>query len=146
MARPATMTAELRRITAEHGGLLRPEDVVEAARPAASPLHHRFEWDDTEAARQYRLVQAEQLIRVSVIVVGAETPLQTRCFVSLTTDRPHGIYREVISVMQDPDQRSQLLMDAYSEMTRFQKKFAGLQELGAVLHAMQAARPESAGV
>lgn len=36
--------------------------IVEVAANPEHPLHGRFEWDDTEAARQYRLIQARQLI------------------------------------------------------------------------------------
>jgi len=57
---------ELTRIANKHNGLLRPADVIEAARPVGSPLHTRFTWDDTEAAHQYRLWQAREIIRVSV--------------------------------------------------------------------------------
>lgn len=41
---------ELKRIAKANHGQLLPEKVVEAARPNNSPLHNRFEWDDTEAA------------------------------------------------------------------------------------------------
>ena len=37
------------------GGVFGAEAVVEAARPEDAPLHSYFEWDDTEAARRYRL-------------------------------------------------------------------------------------------
>ena len=47
----------------ERGGRLTPESVVAAARDPQSPLHDRFEWDDTAAANAWRLVQARQLIR-----------------------------------------------------------------------------------
>jgi hypothetical protein len=36
--------------------------IVEEAEDPEHPLHSRFEWDDTEAARQYRLIQARNLI------------------------------------------------------------------------------------
>lgn len=41
---------------------LTPEAVVSAAQDAVHPLHDRFEWDDGEAGRQFRLQQARQLI------------------------------------------------------------------------------------
>ena len=37
--------------------------VVKAAKNKRSPLHSRFEWDDTKAGQEYRLIQARQLIR-----------------------------------------------------------------------------------
>lgn len=42
---------------------LTPSLVVEAATDPKSPLHREFTWDDSEAARKYRLAQARTLIR-----------------------------------------------------------------------------------
>jgi hypothetical protein len=63
---------ELERIRIRYGGVLKPKDVVETARDPENVLHPRFEWDDEKAGEQYRLLQARQLIRVSVIVTGEE--------------------------------------------------------------------------
>lgn len=49
--------------------------VVDAARPEDSPIHDQFEWDDSEAAEQYRIAQARRLVRsieVVTFVKGAE--------------------------------------------------------------------------
>jgi hypothetical protein len=43
--------------------VLRPEVVVEAARPVESPLHPLFEWDDSVAAEQWRREQARYICR-----------------------------------------------------------------------------------
>lgn len=45
-------------------GLLRPEDVVEAARPRDSVLHPLFTWNNAAAAEQHRLNEARALIRM----------------------------------------------------------------------------------
>jgi hypothetical protein len=63
---------ELARLTAVHG-VLRAEDVVQAARDPASPLHDRFEWDDEKAAEQHRLAQARTLIRTVTIEIKSST-------------------------------------------------------------------------
>lgn len=69
---PATkkqaIAAEMQ-VIAEQKEVLLPEDVVEAARNPNSTMHSFFEWDDTEAARSFRLVQARWLIRSVEIVV-----------------------------------------------------------------------------
>ena len=46
----------------ERHGKLTPAIVLEEAEDEDSPLHHRFEWDDGEAAHRYRLYQARHLI------------------------------------------------------------------------------------
>jgi hypothetical protein len=59
----ASVRDELRRIHDANGGELTPEVVVASAKPVNSPLHSRFEWDDSVAGHKYRLVQAGELIR-----------------------------------------------------------------------------------
>jgi hypothetical protein len=51
---------ELLRIERERGGLDNATIVEEASRKS-SPIHDAFTWDDSEAARQFRLVEAHQL-------------------------------------------------------------------------------------
>jgi len=54
-------------------GSLEPERVVDAARNPNSSMHGQFNWDDTEAAHQYRISQARALIkRVKVNVIRAD--------------------------------------------------------------------------
>lgn len=50
-------------------GRVSPQDVVEAARDPASPLHNEFAWDDAEAARLHRLDVAKRLIREVKLVI-----------------------------------------------------------------------------
>jgi len=54
-------------------GSLEPERVVDAARNPNSSMHGQFNWDDTDAAHQYRISQARALIkRVKVNVIRAD--------------------------------------------------------------------------
>lgn len=78
---------ELKRIAKRNKGILVAEDVVEEARPCDNLLHKYFEWDDTEAARKWRLVQARNLINVCVEIIPNTNDKESRIFVSLTTDR-----------------------------------------------------------
>lgn len=68
----------------EHGELT-PDLVVEVATDPGHPLHSRFVWDDTEAARRYRLVQASGLIRSVTVQVSRSddaAPVRVRAFVA----------------------------------------------------------------
>lgn len=127
---------ELKRIAKANHGQLLPEKVVEAARPNSSPLHNRFEWDDTEAAQQYRLWQARHLIRVCVeYLPGVSTP--TEVFVSLSTDRVEGKgYRVMTEVLSREDSREQMLEDALAELNIFRLKYRRLKELSDVFEAI----------
>jgi len=135
--------AELHRIAAKHDGILEPADVVDAARSESSPLHSKFEWDDSVAAEKYRLYQARQLLIVTVdyIGTGKKATLQ-RVFVSLTTDRQQegGGYRAMTTILADKSCRAQLLEDAFEEMRLFREKYAQLKELTEVFEAMRKVR------
>ena len=133
------VTEELRRIAGENGGVLKAEAVIESASEPDSILHDKFTWDDTEAAREYRLWQARQLIRCTVVF---ETRSETtvRAFVSLSKDREEdgGGYRETVKVMARADTRALLLADALAEFEVFERKYAALTELAAVFAAVRA--------
>ncbi len=133
----AAIARELRRIAKSNGGLLLPAKVVEAARPKSSPLHSSFEWDDTEAAENYRLWQARQLIRVVVEQVPGMSG-STEVFVSLSKDRFDGKgYRVVAEVCKDEDLRAQMLEDALTELEIFKLKYRRLKELTVIFEAIE---------
>lgn len=68
------LRTELLRIRTVHGRL-NDELLVAEATPEDSPLHDRFEWDDTIAGHQYRLVQAGEILR-AVRIVDRSNPRQ----------------------------------------------------------------------
>jgi len=124
---------ELKKIAAKNDWLLKPEEVVKAASAESSPLHSRFEWNDGEAAHQYRLGQARNLIRVCVEVIQENAPA-TEVFVSLSTDRTEesGGYRLISNVLSNKQQREQMLLDAINYLNIFQEKYNQLKELAFV--------------
>ena len=130
--------SELQQSVAQHNGMLRPEDVVEFAKSPATALHTCFTWDDTQAAHNWRLVQARQIIRVSVIVSPGDPKEKVRAFVSLKENRYNDEgYRSLISVMSDGDLRQVLLTEAMMEMQSFMDKYENLKELASVFAEMQ---------
>lgn len=133
-----TVREELERLRNRHGGIITPEQVVDAARPKSSSLHKSFTWNDGEAAHQWRLEQARRLLRVYVTVFNdGKRERETRMFVSLSTDRRNeGGYRAIVDVMGDAALRGQLLNDAKQDMLRFRQKYAVLAELSDVFELM----------
>src|SRR5688572_22132014 len=73
-------------------GRLTPGDLLERAKDPGSPLHEHFTWSDTEAAAQFRLLEAQRLI----VAVRLHAPtasggqVSVRAYVSLASDRLHG--------------------------------------------------------
>lgn len=136
--------SELKALAKSNDGLLKAETVVQAARAANSPLHDKFEWDDSEAAERFRLIQARALISISFQYMPRNDKMMaTKVFVSLSTDRTKrdgAGYRTLVSVMSDPDMKNQLLMDSLEQMTHFQEKYKALEELGELFTAMHATK------
>lgn len=130
---------ELEQIADNHNGLLRAADVIEFARSPETALHTHFEWDDTEAARQYRLEQARKIIRMTITVFEREkTQTKYRMFVSLESDRvqPDGGYRFTEVVLSDSEKRMELLRQAKKDAQLFQQKYRTLKELAPIFDAI----------
>lgn len=129
---------------ADDDGLIKPERVVEAARPKTSPIHDQFEWDNSAAAEKYRLLQASELIRVSVEIIdcgGNRDPVMVRAFTSLTTERGvSGGYRATVQVLSNKQMREQMLADAIAELRAFERRYAILKELAEVFAASRKLR------
>lgn len=132
---------ELEQIRRNAGGILKAEDVVRSAEEISSPLHNYFEWDDSEAAVQWRLQQARQLIRYVVVLPPKDsTPISA--YVSLRDDRVHegGGYRAIAEVMSDEQLREKLLAEAMEDLKHWEMKYQRLTELKSVFEAIAKTR------
>lgn len=129
---------ELEEIRDANDGLLRPEDVVEFAKDKKTALHNEFEWDDTEAAHQFRLQQARYVIRLNINVIPTDQgEIAVPMYVSLVSDRVHNNgYRTLTDVMADDDLREEFLAQALGELQRVRKKYEKLLELEPVFSAI----------
>lgn len=114
---------------------LKPSAIVEwAAKHKNSALHGCFQWDDTEAARQYRIWQARSLISLHIVTEGGE-----RKTVSLSIDRKMkgGGYRDIDDVVRQPELRRVMLDDALAELQRIREKYKSLKELARVFDEIE---------
>jgi len=104
-------------------GRLDPHDVLDVARDPRSPLHSRFEWDDTTAAEAYRVDQARTLIRsvkIERVIVDDEPPRMVRAWVH---DPEADGYLATEDVAKRPDVRDRVLDDMRRDLERLQKKW-----------------------
>lgn len=118
-------------------GELTPEDVLKDARNNNSPLHSFFEWDDGEAAEQYRLQQARHLIRsvVAVYVDDEKPAVRAKMFVHINEPgAPH--YREASHAMSLAKTRRMVLQRAWNELQSWRKRYRDLQEFAALFEAI----------
>lgn len=113
-------------------GSLTPEIVVEEARDPAHPLHHRFTWDDTEAARKYRLHEAGQLLRVTYRQpLGGGRTADLRAFWVVhepRTGTPTNEYKPLEEVVDDPIQKELMLRQMERDWERFKQRWQHMKE------------------
>lgn len=124
-----TATAELIALY-ERDGYLTPEQVLEAARPAQSPLHSHFEWDDSAAAAKYRLAQAGHLIRSCkwTIETRDDETVKVRRFAHVADAG----YMPLESALGDQSSRDVVLAQARRELAAFRRKYAALVDVDAL--------------
>lgn len=127
-------------------GELTPEDVIEDAKHDNSPLHSFFEWDDGEAAHQYRLQQARGLIRavVAIYVSDDKPAVRQKAYVHIPEpSAPH--YREASHAMSLTKTRDLVLKQAWAELQSWRKRYADLKEFSdliSVIDGMQMEIPK----
>lgn len=119
-------TAAVLKAMAESGSLTASRLVTEAA-AEDHPLHSRFQWDDTVAAHEFRLMQARQIIvSVSVQPEGAKRPIPI--FIHVPARSGEGQYVLTEFVVSNPD-RWQLARDeALRYLNGAEENIAGMAE------------------
>lgn len=136
------ITDALKQIAARTDGRLIPADVLEAARDPASPLHPKFEWDDTKASENYRLIQAGLLIRkVRVHVMkpdedGGAKVATVRAYASLPSSRAmRGGYEPITEILSDTEKREELVNAALADIERVRQCYENVSELAEIWEA-----------
>lgn len=127
----------LQSIYDDHGKLT-PAIVVDEARPPKSPLHSRFEWDNTLAGESWRRQQARELIG-SVRVVyrearGRQGPRSIRAYHSVQTgDGPS--YEPAELIATDPMMRALLLAEMEREWKQLRDRWSHFKEFAEMVAA-----------
>jgi hypothetical protein len=120
-----------------HGGYLSPSRIVEAARDPSSILHDEFNWDDDDAANQYRIAQARALVR-RVRFTLVRQPEQTKV-VNLSISRPtreaHKA-NESTTVIPAPRASEDMVDWVLKELTAYRRRHADLIALTPIWRAI----------
>ncbi len=122
--KPERAVSELARISDDHDGRLNPTDVVEAARPKVAPLHPAFEWSDSKAAEQYRLIQARQLIRAVIVVSDDVDEAPRPIYVHVERDN----YQPVDVVVREADLYELALSELQAKFSSAERALRELRE------------------
>jgi hypothetical protein len=125
-----TKFEELENIAKKNGGILRAQDVVEFAKDPKTELHKSFEWDDSEAAKRYRIVQAQQVIRCHVIQIESDSgPRTVRAYQSLPSMRGNHEYVKTSDCLSNDEWKDEMLKTALRELNSFREKYGILSKL-----------------
>lgn len=110
-------------------GVLTQEIVVEEASDPTHPLHHRFTWDDTEAAHKWRLHEAGNLLRVTYSTDVGNKRVDLRAFwVTPRSDGRGSTYEPIEEVIQDPISRELMLRQMRRDWQNFKRRYQHMQE------------------
>lgn len=109
-----------------------------------SPLHNCFEWDDTKAALQYRIVQAREILRAIVVEVEEteknNEPTYTRYFIAPPEiEEAEGTtYVTVIDVRNNKELHLAYLRQLLRELYAIRDKIKGYKEFINIVSAIEA--------
>ena len=109
-------------------GLVQPEKVVEAASSPESPLHKYFEWDDSEAAHQYRLAQARKLVVRVVVKDGSRKPIRVNVTIRKADGTERRGYVPVERAITDEDMCAQVIHDVKRGLTSYRTRLAAFNQ------------------
>lgn len=132
---PQKAGEEIDRLLAKYGQSLKAEQVLEEARSKKSPIHNAFDWNDTTAARAYRLEQARRLLRSVRVVIITPKGSEITTRVTVTTEDPEEsgrVYSATEYAMSSEKMRNSILRQALAELKAFRHKYATLSELASL--------------
>lgn len=131
-----TIGNELESIRSRQGKIT-AEIVLEEAFDPDSPLHGGFTWEDTEAARQWRLQEARRLI-VSVRVLTPDTARNNApCFVSVRTLENGRNYLPAAEVLSNDDMRERLLDEIRGFIETLERRYKHFEELAGIIRSIK---------
>lgn len=139
----AEVRAELMRLAKAEDGIggLRSSDVVEAARSKDSPLHGEFEWNNSKAGHEFRLIQARTLIRAAVTTAMGDDgkPKVVDRFIhvpAVQAEQPdsktrEGVYMLMSDVVKDDDKFARALSALVAIVNRAKQSAQELRDAAA---------------
>jgi len=100
----------------DNKGEITPLDVVNSARSKSSILNKYFDWDDTEAAKQWRLQQARNIMNhiIEVIVIddGKNTEVKVKAYYSINAVNNKTAYVPLAVMLSNKDYKKEVLLKA----------------------------------
>ena len=96
---------------------LTSSNVVTKAKSPESILHKYFEWNNTSAAKNWRLQQARNIVNhvVEVIVISGKQ-VEERAFFNVVVKNGENIYVSLAEVIKTPSYKKQLLKEMETKL------------------------------
>lgn len=118
-----------------------PELLLKKAKAKRSPLHDYFEWDDTTAAKKYRIQQAAYILRSIEILIESDgdEPVRVRAFVNVNEEQK-SVYTTVTRARQEPELWEQVKEKALQELVNWQRVYKHISEFEIVFAAIEGLR------
>lgn len=137
---PQMAGEELDSIRRRHNKLDAENVVLEAANEDCV-LHSYFEWNDAKAAHNWRLDQAQYLIRhLDVVISGDDEEERTiRAFVNVVEEAERH-YVSVEDAMRNPVLREQVVARAFAELESWRNRHAELTEFARIFASVDKLR------
>jgi hypothetical protein len=142
---------EIIELEKKHGEVT-PQMVLWAAQLKRSALHEHFNWNDEEAANEFRLRQARTLIsKVKVKVITpdedeVEQPRYVPVRVAANEERDAGtVMRPVSAVVDDTAARKQLVSAAVRALLVLRRRYQIVHELAGVFREIDALAQKERG-
>lgn len=105
--------------------------ILEEAMDKNSPLHGLFEWDDTKAAHEYRLMQARQVARRYNITEAdpAAKLVHVPAVIVDRGDKREGQYKAASVVAMHPTEFERAMAEALNRLTSAESAVKQLQDV-----------------
>lgn len=111
-------------------------EILEDAEDQASPIHEMFDWDDEEAAKKFRTIQASILlsaltVKVQVIRDGksSEMDMPVRVVLRRGEKGRGGQHEHIKDIINNRGRRVMMLEMASNELLSVQRRYSYLQDL-----------------
>ena len=118
----------------QQSGEISPSTLVAKAKPKSSPIHNAFEWDDTKAGDEWRLLQARQWIRrVEIIYEDRTEQLIHVPVVRYNEGEPdayegrEGCYKPISVVAKNVDEFELAIQETLSRLNAAKRAYSSLK-------------------
>ena len=126
-------------------GELTAETVLEEAQKTSSPLHSLFEWDNTKAAREWRLQQARVIINYVKVKVGEKIYSEYESVNVHVIDDDGNIstkrvYKPYMEIRRNPELRQQMIERSLRELKYWEEQNEKYEEFKPIINTAQIVR------